>query len=43
MSLYGLGVQTVAEHKVKKLAEQMKNSNYFLLHRNTLPGGPCIW
>ena len=35
----GLGVQTVAECKVDKLVEQMKNGNYFLLYRNTVPGG----
>lgn len=35
----GLGVQTAAEHKIKMLVEQMKNGNYFLLQRSTLPGG----
>lgn len=34
-----LGVQTAAKHKVKKLVEEMKNGNYFLLYRNTLPEG----
>lgn len=35
----GLGVETAAEHKVKKLVEQMKNGDYFLLQRNSIPGG----
>lgn len=32
-------MQTVSEPEGKKSVEQMKNDNYFLLYRNTLPGG----
>lgn len=38
-SLYWFRCKTAAEHKIKMLVKQVKNGNYFLLQRNTLPGG----